>query len=67
MSQKKAVIYCRVSSKEQEIEGYSIPAQVKSLKTYSIAKGLDIVQEFIEVQSAKKAGRTQFNKMLEFL
>ncbi len=28
----QAVIYARVSSKEQEKEGYSIPAQVKLLQ-----------------------------------
>lgn len=31
----KAVIYARVSSKEQEKEGYSIPAQLKLLKDYA--------------------------------
>jgi DNA invertase Pin-like site-specific DNA recombinase len=29
---KKAVIYARVSSKEQEREGFSIPAQLKLLR-----------------------------------
>ena len=29
---KHAVIYARVSSKEQEREGFSIPAQLKLLK-----------------------------------
>jgi site-specific DNA recombinase len=29
---KRAVIYARVSSKEQEKEGFSIPAQLKLLK-----------------------------------
>jgi len=37
---KYAVIYARVSSKEQEKEGFSIPAQLKSLlKEYSAAQG----------------------------
>ncbi len=31
---KKAVIYARVSSKDQEREGYSIPAQLKLLREY---------------------------------
>ena len=34
---KRAVIYARVSSKEQEKEGYSIPAQLKLLKDYAAA------------------------------
>ena len=31
----KAVIYARVSSKDQEREGYSIPAQLKLLREYA--------------------------------
>ncbi len=38
----KAVIYARVSSREQK-EGYSIPAQVKLLKDYTIKKECGIV------------------------
>ncbi len=30
----QAVIYARVSSKEQEKEGYSIPAQIKLLQNH---------------------------------
>ena len=32
---RQAVVYARVSSKEQEKEGYSIPAQLKLLKDYA--------------------------------
>ncbi len=32
---KSAVIYARVSSKDQEREGYSIPAQLKFLRDYA--------------------------------
>ena len=35
---KQAVIYARVSSKEQEKEGFSIPAQLKLLKEYAAAQ-----------------------------
>ena len=38
----KAVIYARVSSKDQEQEGYSIPAQLKLLKEYAQKEGFDI-------------------------
>ena len=37
---KQAVIYARVSSKEQEKEGFSIPAQLKLLKEYACALSL---------------------------
>ena len=33
---KTAVIYARVSSKEQEREGFSIPAQLKLLRDYAV-------------------------------
>ena len=31
----KAILYARVSTVEQELEGYSIPAQVRSLNDYA--------------------------------
>jgi site-specific DNA recombinase len=63
---KAAVIYARVSSKEQELEGYSIPAQLKLLREYGQKNGLHILREFIEIESAKAAGRTQFGEMVRF-
>lgn len=64
---ENAVVYARVSSKEQEVEGYSIPSQLKFLHEYATKNGYRVVKEFVDVETAKKAGRTQFNKMLEFL
>lgn len=62
-----AVLYARVSSREQEKEGYSIPAQQMLLKTYALDRGLSIVGEYIDVESAKKSGRTSFTEMVSFL
>jgi len=39
----KAVLYARVSSKEQEREGYSIPAQCKLLRSYARRHDYQIV------------------------
>ena len=64
---KKTVIYARVSSKEQQQEGYSIPAQLKFLRDYADKNGLSVVQEFSEAETAKKAGRAEFKNMLSFL
>jgi site-specific DNA recombinase len=64
---KKAVLYARVSSKEQEREGYSIPAQAKFLQEYAARQGITIVREFIDAETAKQSGRTNFNEMLKFL
>lgn len=64
---RKAVIYARVSSKEQEQEGYSIPAQLKLLNEHAEKNNFEIVQEFTDNETAKKAGRTNFSNMVKFL
>jgi len=65
--QANAVVYARVSSKEQEREGYSIPAQRKLLRSYAERHNYRIVAEFIDVETAKQSGRTNFVKMITFL
>ena len=62
-----AIIYARVSSKDQEREGYSIPAQLKLLREYALSHDLLIQREFIDVETAKITGRKQFGEMLKFL
>ncbi|HEX9746643.1 MAG TPA: recombinase family protein [bacterium] len=62
-----AVIYARVSSKEQEREGYSIPAQLELIRGLAQKRNFEIVEEFIDVESAKQAGRTNFGAMIKFL
>jgi DNA invertase Pin-like site-specific DNA recombinase len=61
-----AVAYCRVSSDEQEREGYSIPAQSKSLREYAERKGIAISQEYVDVETARKPGRPGFQEMVSF-
>jgi len=64
---RPAVIYARVSSKDQEREGYSIPAQLKLLREYARAQGFEIVREFVDVETAKTTGRKNFGEMVRFL
>jgi site-specific DNA recombinase len=64
---KPAVLYARVSSREQQQEGYSIEAQVKLLRSFAAQNGIEIVREFIDIESAKAAGRKAFGEMLAFL
>jgi DNA invertase Pin-like site-specific DNA recombinase len=63
----QAVLYARVSSKEQEREGYSIPAQQKLLNDYAQAKGITVAREFVDVETAKQSGRVGFTAMLKYL
>jgi DNA invertase Pin-like site-specific DNA recombinase len=60
-----AVIYARVSSKEQEKEGFSIPAQLKLLRGYAAEQHFTILQEYVDVETAKRAGRTGFTAMVD--
>lgn len=64
---RNAVIYARVSSKEQEREGFSIPAQLKLLHEYARRNELEIVKEFVDIETAKMTGRKQFGEMKQFL
>jgi site-specific DNA recombinase len=64
---RTCVIYARVSSKEQEHEGYSIQAQLTLLRDYAAQEKLQILQEFVDVETAKVAGRPSFNAMLAYL
>lgn len=64
---KKCVIYARVSSKEQERGGFSIPAQLDFLQDYARDHNYKVVEIFTEAETAKKAGRANFNKMIELI
>jgi site-specific DNA recombinase len=66
-ARKQAVIYARVSSKEQEKEGFSIPAQLKLLKEYAAANGFAMAQEYVDVETAKQTGRAAFGEMVAYL
>lgn len=61
------VIYARVSTKEQQDEGYSIPAQLGAIRAFCASQKLSPVAEFVEAESAGKAGRKRFGEMLAFM
>lgn len=64
---KQAVIYCRVSTKEQVEEGNSLKTQERLCKEYAIKNGYTVVRVFIEQgESAKTADRTELQNMLAF-
>jgi site-specific DNA recombinase len=64
---RAAVLYARVSSQEQAKEGYSIPAQEKLLRGYARDNRLDIAAPFTDIETAKRAGRTGFDAMIDYL
>jgi DNA invertase Pin-like site-specific DNA recombinase len=61
-----AVIYCRVSSKEQ-VDGTSLESQELACREYAARNQMQIVRVFIERgESAKYADRTQLLELMEF-
>src|ERR1700722_6395840 len=68
-----AVIYLRVSSKEQaekggEAEGFSIPAQREGCKRKAASLRAVLIEEFVERgESAKTADRPELQRMLAFV
>lgn len=63
---EKAVMYARVSSREQEETGYSLQAQKELLKNYAEGK-LKIVKVFSIAESAtSQQGRKVFDEMLKY-
>ncbi|MES2638112.1 MAG: recombinase family protein [Myxococcota bacterium] len=64
---RPAVMYARVSSRDQEREGFSIPAQQKLLREYAADRGFHILEEFVDVETAKRTGRVHFQRMLAYV
>lgn len=62
-----AVAYTRVSTKEQEREGFSIPAQQKLISAYAVAEGLNLVKSYVDIETAKHSDRNNFNAMVTYL
>src|SRR5438128_3418185 len=60
-------LYARVSSREQEHEGFSIPAQLKLLREYAAKRGYIIIEEFVDVETAKTPGRKEFERLVQAL
>jgi DNA invertase Pin-like site-specific DNA recombinase len=66
MKNEKAVVYVRVSSKEQD--KYSPEIQLENCHAYAKARGLKVARDFREAASGWKANaRVEFYKMLEFI
>ena len=69
----RAVIYLRVSTKEQaemggEVEGYSIPAQREACLRRAAQLGAAVIDEFVDRgESAQSAKRPELQRLLRFV
>ena len=67
MGQENAVVYVRVSTKDQD-EKYSPDVQLDNCRSYASRKGLKIIKEFREARSGWKPNdRAEFSNMLDFI
>ena len=70
LAQRRAVIYLRVSTKEQLLrdgdpEGYSIPAQREACLRKAAALGAEVVETYVDRgESARSADRADLQRML---
>lgn len=63
-----AVILARVSSKAQQLEGYSLEAQDKLIQGYCANRGLRVVKVFeIAETASKEKSRKVFREMMAFI
>jgi DNA invertase Pin-like site-specific DNA recombinase len=64
---KRAVIYCRVSTKEQVEEGNSLVTQEKACRDYALQNGYEVAEIFIEQgESAKTQNRPELIRLMAY-
>jgi len=62
---EKFFLYARKSTDVEDKQVLSIDAQLTELRAFAREQNLDVVEEFIEKQSAKIPGRPIFGQMLK--
>lgn len=63
----KAVILARVSTKEQEEQGHSLPAQIRRLQEYAKRKDFEIAETFSFSESAGDKIRKKFEEVIAYI
>ena len=63
---RKAILYTRVSTDEQAINGYSLLDQLEKLKAYCSIQQIEVIAHYQDDHSAKDFNRPEFKKLLEY-
>lgn len=63
----KAIILARVSTKEQQEEGQSIPAQTRRMVDYCVNRSFEAPEIFQITESSSKDTRKEFEKVIKFI
>ena len=63
---RQVAIYCRVSTEEQATEGYSISAQLQTLRQYAQLYGWEITGEYVDegISGKNISGRPAIQKLI---
>ena len=65
MSDNKFFLYARKSTDDPKRQLRSIKDQIAETRDLAVREGIEVVDTFVEKQTAKKPGRPVFNEMLE--
>ena len=65
MNQQKFFLYARKSTDVEDKQVLSIEAQITELRAFAKLNNLNVVEEFVEKQSAKIPGRPIFGEMIK--
>lgn len=64
---KECVLYRRVSTKEQEDEGWSLDSQLREAQSWADRNRCKIIGDFVESRTAKGSARPAFSNMVRLL
>ena len=64
---KNVILYRRVSTTDQKLNGHSLNTQNNSLREFARINGMNVVREYMEDFSAKNFNRPEFRKLEEYV
>ncbi len=67
LQDKNVILYRRVSTTDQKLNGHSLNTQNNSLKEFAHKNGMNVVREYMEDFSAKNFNRPEFIKLQEYV
>jgi site-specific DNA recombinase len=67
LQNKNVILYRRVSTTDQKLNGHSLSTQNNNLREFARNNGMNVVREYMEDFSAKNFNRPEFRRMEEYV